>query len=134
MTSPLHGVHVAVAGDHGDARDFLVQTLRSHGALVTVHDSARSVTRLMQVLRVNVVVIDLDEVTAPRLKMIRSVRGWSPANGAHVPIVVLFSGSAQAESRILAENIDAVVRKPVQAAELARIIAATAPPHHTRET
>ena len=132
MLSPLHGVHVAVAGDQSDTREFLAQTLRCHGALVTVHDSMRSLTRLIQVLQVNVLVVDLDDVTATHLKMIRSARDLFSPNGGRVPIVVLFSGPAAAEPRIAAEEVDAVVKKPVQAAELASIIAATMAPDHER--
>jgi CheY-like chemotaxis protein len=132
MSSALHGVHVALAGHGGDAREFLAQTLRYHGALVTVHDAARSLTRLMAVLQVNVLVLDLDEVSDPSVKLLRTVRGLSPHHGRRLPIVVLFSGPANAEPQLLAEDVDAVVRKPVRAAELARVIAAAAGPDHER--
>jgi CheY-like chemotaxis protein len=123
MTTPLRGVHVAVVGDASDALDFLSQTLRYHGALVTTHDSARSVLRLMQLLRVNVVVVDLVEVTDVSLKLIRTVRGLPADVGGRVPIIVLYSGPSELEPRIVAEDVDSVIRKPVQATELARTVA-----------
>ena len=123
MTTPLRGVHVAVVGDDRDALDFLSQTLRYHGALVTTHDSARSVLRLMQLLRVSVVVIDLGDVTDVSLKVIRTVRGLPPEDGGRVPIIVLYKGPTDVEPRIVAEDVDSVIRKPVQATELARTVA-----------
>jgi CheY-like chemotaxis protein len=123
MTMPLRGVHVAVVGDDSDALEFLAQTLRYHGALVTTHDSARSVLRLMQLLLVNVLVVDLGEVSDVSLKLIRGIRALPPEAGGRVPVVVLFSGPSQAEPRIVAEDVDSVIRKPVQAAELARVVA-----------
>ena len=123
MTTPLRGVHIAVVGDDGDALDFLSQTLRYHGALVTSHDSARSVLRLMQLLRVSVVVVDLAEVTDISLKLIRTVRGLPSDVGGRVPIIVLYAGPMDIEPRIVAEDVDSVMRKPVQATELARTVA-----------
>jgi CheY-like chemotaxis protein len=123
MTTPLRGVHVAVVGDDADALEFLSATLRYHGALVTNHDSARSVLRLMQLLRVSVVVVDLAEVTDVSLKLIRTVRGLPPDEGGRVPIIVLYAGPAAVEPRIVAEDVDSVIKKPVQATELARTVA-----------
>lgn len=124
--APLHGVHVAVAGDDSDALEFLAQGLRYHGALVTTHDSARTVTRLMQVLLVNVLVVDLRDVSDVALKLIRNVRALPPRDGGRVPMVVLFAGPPEAEPRLVAEDVESVVRKPVQATELARIVATVA--------
>lgn len=123
MTGPLRGVHIAIVGDDRDALEFLTQTLRYHGALVTMHDTARSVLRLMQLLIVSVVVVDVGEVSDVSLKTIRTIRGLPPEDGGRVPIIVLYSGSPDAEPRIVAEDADSVVRKPVQASELAHTVA-----------
>jgi CheY-like chemotaxis protein len=123
METPLRGVHVAVVGDDRDGLDFLAQTLRYHGALVTAHESPRSVLRLMHVLRVNVLVLDLRESVDVAVRLVRSVRALSPDAGGRVPIVVLFAGPPEAESQIVVEDVDSIVRKPVPAAELARVIA-----------
>jgi CheY-like chemotaxis protein len=123
MTTPLRGVHVAVVGDERDALDFLTQTLRYHGALVTHHDSARSVLRLMQLLIVNVVVVDIGELSDVSLKVITTIRALPARVGGRVPIVVLYAGPSDAEPRIVAADVDSVIRKPVQAAELAHTVA-----------
>ena len=123
MTGPLRGVHVAIVGDDRDALEFLTQTLRYHGALVTTHDTARSVMRLMQLLIVSVVVVDLGEVSDVSLKIIRTIRGLPSDEGGRVPVIVLYAGPPDSEPRIVAEDVDSVVRKPVQAAELAHTFA-----------
>ena len=123
MTGPLRGVHVAIVGDDRDALEFLTQTLRYHGALVTMHDSARSVLRLMQLLIVSVVVVDLVDVSDVTLKIIRTIRGLPVEDGGRVPVIVLYSGAVEVEPRIVAEDVDSVIRKPVQASELAHTVA-----------
>ena len=123
MSTPLRGVHVAVVGDDRDALEFLTQTLRYHGALVTTHDSARSVMRLMQLLVVSVVIVDLSEVSDVSLKLVRTIRGLPADAGGRAPMIVLYSGTPDAEPRIVAEDVDSVLRKPLQAAELAHTVA-----------
>jgi len=121
--APLRGVHVAVAGDDSGALEFLAHTLRYHGALVTTHDSARTLMRLMQLLLVNVLVVDLAEISDVGLKLLRNIRSLPPQEGGRVPIIVLHAGPPHAEQRIVAEDVDSVLRKPIQAAELARVVA-----------
>ena len=123
MTGPLRGVHVAIVGDDRDALEFLTQTLRYHGALVTMHESVRSVLRLMQLLMVSVVVVDLADVSDVTLKVIRTIRGLSPEDGGRVPVIVLYTGGTELEPRIVAEDVDSVIRKPVHASELAHTVA-----------
>ena len=123
MATPLRGVHVALVGEDNEALNFLSQTLRYHGALVTTHDSARSVLRLMELLRVAVVVVDLGTVSDVSLKLIRTVRTLPPDAGGRVPIIVLYSGPPEVESQIVAADVDSVIKKPVQATELARTVA-----------
>src|SRR5919197_1206155 len=115
MRTPGRGVPVTVVGDDIDALSFLSQTLRYHGALVTTHDTARSVLRLMQLLRVSVVIVDLPEVNDVSLKVIRTVRGLPEEAGGRVPIIVLYTGTRENEQRIVAEDVDSVLKKPVQA-------------------
>jgi len=122
-SATLRGVHVAVVGEDTDTLKFIDESLRYHGALLTTHKSLRTVCRLMRVLLVNVLVVDLGEGVDAGLALIRDVRALAPEDGGRVPIVVLYAGPAHAERRVVAEDIDSLVRKPVQASELARIIA-----------
>ncbi len=119
----LRGVHVALAGEDRDALEFLAQGLKYYGALVTTHDSARTVLRVMQLLLVNILVVDLGDVLNGGLKLIRSIRALPAREGGRVPIVALFGGPPDAEPRIVAEDVDSVLRKPVPAGEFARVIA-----------
>ncbi len=119
----LRGVHVALAGEDRDALEFLAHSLKYYGALVTVHDSMRSVQRVMQVLLVNVLIVDLGDFIDGGLKMIRNVRALPVKDGGRVPIVAVFVGPPDLEPRIVAEDVDSVIRRPVQAGEFAHVIA-----------
>ena len=124
MTTPLRGVHVAVIGDDGDAADVLTQTLRHQGALVTTHTTARSVMRLMQVLIVSVVVVDVSDTTDASLALIHAIRALPASEGGRVPVIALCDGGTDVERRVVAEDVDSVVKKPVHPAELARTVSA----------
>lgn len=120
----LRGIHVAVAGDDTGALTELAHSLRRDGALVTAHDSARGLARLMQVLVVNVLVVDLTALTSEALGLIRRVRALPPEEGGRVPIVALYAGPERDEPRLVAEDVDSIVRKPADDAEVARAISA----------
>ena len=119
----LRGIHVAVAGDDPTALAQLTASLRDDGALVTVHGSAQSLARLMALLVVNVLVVDLAARSRDHaLMLIREVRARTPNDGGRVPIIALFAGSDHDEQQLVAADVDSVVRKPADAAELSRII------------
>jgi CheY-like chemotaxis protein len=123
MMTPLRGVHVAVVGESAAALEALTQTLRYHGALVTMHDAARSLLRLMEIVVVSVVVVDLGEVTDVSLKVIRAIRALPRDRGGRVPIVALCAGAPDLEPRIVAEDVDSIARKPISGAQLAQTVA-----------
>jgi len=131
----LRGIHVAVTGDDTDALAYLAESLKRDGALVTAHGSARSLARVMQLLVVNVLVVDLSALTSESLGLIRKVRALPSEEGGRVPIVALYAGPEHDEPRLVAEDVDSVVRKPANNAEIARAIAAVfaAAPERVRD-
>ena len=130
----LRGIHVAVVGDT-NALGQLTQSLKDDGALVTAHDSWRRLARLMQLLVVNVLVVDVGSVTGASVDVIRRVRALSADEGGRLPIVALFAGPASDEPQLVAEDVDSIVRQPVDHAELVRAIIAVfaASPARVRE-
>ena len=132
----LRGIHVAVVGDTNVLAQ-LTQSLSDDGALVTAHDSGRSLARLMQLLVVNVLVVDVASLTGESVNVIRKVRALSADEGGRVPIVALYAGPAADEPQLVAEDVDSIVRQPADHAELARAIATVfaaspAPPRSMR--
>ena len=129
----LRGIHVALAGDDSHALAQLTEFLRDDGALVTIHDSAQSLARLMRLLVVNVLVVDLCVLPSEAFTLIRNVRALTPDDGGRVPIVALYAGPDGAVPRLIAADVNSIVRKPVDMTELARIINAVlaAAPHRT---
>ena len=131
----LRGIHVAIAGDDPNALAHLTQSLRHDGALVTTHDSARSLARVMQILVVNVLVVSLAALTSETLGLIRKVRALPRDEGGRVPIVAVYSGRPADEPWLVAEDVDSIVRTSTAEAELARAIRAVvaASPARVRE-
>ena len=131
----LRGIHVAVVGDTNVLAQ-LTQFLGDDGALVTVHNSWRHLARLMQLLVVNVLVVDVGSLTGESVDLIRKVRARSADEGGRVPIVALFAGPASDEPQLVAEDVDSIVRQPVDQAELTRAIIAVfaASPARARST
>jgi len=121
--APLRGVHVAVvSGDYG-VLESLKQVLTYCGALVTAHESTRSILRLMEIVWVNALVVDLGDGELGST-LIRAVRALAPEDGGEVPIIALLPSRADADARLFAEKaVDSTIRKPVQATELGRVIA-----------
>ena len=130
----LRGIHVAVVGDPKVLAQ-VTRFLGDDGALVTAHDSGRSLARLMQLLVVNVLVVDVASVAAESVDVIRRVRALSADDGGRVPIVALFAGPAADEPQLVAEDVDSIVRQPTDHAELVRAIIAVfaASPARVRE-
>jgi CheY-like chemotaxis protein len=78
----------------------------------------------MQILVVNVLVVDVGSLTGESVDVIRQVRALSADEGGRVPIVALYAGPASDEPQLVAEDVDSIVRQPVDHAELARAIIA----------
>jgi DNA-binding response OmpR family regulator len=120
--TPLRGVHVAVvSGDRG-VLESLTHVLRYCGALVTAHDTARSVLRLMEIVWVNALVVDLGDGDLG-VTLIRSVRALKAEDGGEIPVIALVPARVDPQAHLFDEGVDSIIRKPVQAAELGRVIA-----------
>jgi CheY-like chemotaxis protein len=128
MAARLRGIHVAVAGDDSHALAQLTSSLRDDGALVTIHDSARTLSRLTRLLVVNVLVVDLVTLTGDGIAMVHDVRALRPEEGSRLPIIALYSGSESDQQRLIAARVDCILRKPVDEGDLARTIGAFSSP------
>jgi DNA-binding response OmpR family regulator len=128
MAARLRGIHVAVTGDDSNALAQLTSSLRDDGALVTIHDSARTLARLIPLLVVNVLVVDLVTLTGDAIAMVHDVRALTPEEGSRLPIIALYNGSEADQQRLIAARVDCVLRKPVDTGDLARTISAFASP------
>ena len=128
MAARLRGIHVALAGDDSNALAQLTSILRDDGALVTIHDSARTLSRLTRLLVVNVLVVDLTALTGDAIAIVRDVRALTPEEGSRLPIIALYTGTAADQQDLVATRVDCVLRKPVDEGDLARTISAFSSP------
>lgn len=119
MTQALH--QVLVIEDEPDIRDILRTLLRSAGYRVIEAETAARAVLEARSHKPDLLLVDLGLPDADGLKIIRSVRGWSP-----VPVVVLSARTMEAQKiEALDAGADDYVTKPFSAPELlARVRAA----------
>jgi len=77
----LHGAHVLVVGNDGEARDLLAAILRYCGAFVTPVATAAEALEVMKRLKANVLVTQLDLSDADGATLVRRVRALKPEDG-----------------------------------------------------
>jgi CheY-like chemotaxis protein len=70
----LHGVFVLLVEDHDDTRDYLRTMLEYHGAAATAVASADEAMRVLEELRVDVVITDIGLRQKPGTWLLEEVR------------------------------------------------------------
>jgi CheY-like chemotaxis protein len=85
----LIGVHVLLAEDNDDARDFLEILLTHTAARVTVAKDGASALEALRRLRPDVLVADLDMPTRDGFWLIEQVRQLPPESGGHTPAIAV---------------------------------------------
>jgi PAS domain S-box-containing protein len=120
----LAGINVLVVDDEADARDLVATVLRGAGAEVTVAASAAEALRLLATSFPMVLVSDVGMPEVDGYDLIRRVRSQFDANGSNLPAVALTAYAREEDRRLaLAAGFDRHVAKPVEPAELVRIVA-----------
>ncbi|HKC24595.1 MAG TPA: hybrid sensor histidine kinase/response regulator, partial [Thermoanaerobaculia bacterium] len=123
----LEGLVVLVVDDEADARDMLSNVLALAGAHVREAASARDALTLMEKEAPDVLLSDIEMPERDGYTLIEEVRILSPERGGRVPAAAITAyASAEDRSRALASGFDAHVAKPVEPAELVRVVAALA--------
>lgn len=123
----LTGVSVLVVDDETDARDLVATVLRGNGALVS---TASSVAEALQLLANAAPMVLLSDVGMPEVdgyELIRRVRSELGAAGMSLPSIALTAYAREEDRRrALEAGFDDHVSKPVEPAELLRIVALAA--------
>jgi signal transduction histidine kinase/CheY-like chemotaxis protein len=120
----LHGVEVVVVDDDADSRDIVQSVLEQCGARVTAHASAAAALKAISDAPPGVLVTDVSMPGEDGYALIRQLRAQPPEHGGAVPAVALTAHArAEDRQRAAAAGFDVHVAKPVEPAELARIVA-----------
>jgi PAS domain S-box-containing protein len=126
----LERVRIIAVDDEPDTRDMLKGVLESFGASVLAVGSAREVLEAMAAWRPDVLICDIGMPEEDGYGLIRQIRALEPAQGRDTPAIAL-TGYVRVEERMraLAAGYQMFVPKPVEAAELASVIAGLIRPH-----
>ncbi len=120
----LSGVNVLVVDDDADARELLMTILHYAGAKVAVVSSAAEALQALHRHPADVLLSDIGLPEEDGCVLIRKVRQLDPKNGGLIPAIAV-TADARAETRVraLSAGFQLHIAKPVDPAELTRLIA-----------
>ncbi len=130
----LNGFRVLIIDDDEDTRQALSELLGAAGAQVQSVGSAQQGLAALANDRPDVVLCDIAMPESDGFRVIRMVRALEPGQGGRVPMVALTAyADERTVRRCLDAGFDAHLAKPVDIADLARLIAKLAG-RRTRES
>jgi PAS domain S-box-containing protein len=123
----LDGVRVLVLEDENDVRDFLSVSLVQYGAQVSAFATTAEALQALEEQRPHVLVSDIGMPGEDGYDFIRRVRALGPERGGQTPAAAL-TAHAKGEdgARVLTAGFQVHLKKPVQPAELASVVATLA--------
>jgi PAS domain S-box-containing protein len=123
-TARLDGLHVLVVDDVADARQVIALVLESFGAQVQTAGSASEALRLIEREPLDLLVSDVAMPVEDGYDLIGRVRASPLLHVRRLPAVALTAYAAREDrERALSAGFQAYVPKPVDARELARVLA-----------
>lgn len=120
----LQGLHILVVDDEPDARELVGAVLERKGATVTTAATVTDALAAIEQARPDVILSDLGMPGEDGYSLIRRLRSRSPERGGRIPAAALTAyASAQDRTRALLAGFQSHVPKPIEASELAAVIA-----------
>ncbi|HJQ83123.1 MAG TPA: ATP-binding protein [Candidatus Binatia bacterium] len=122
--SALAGVKVLVVEDDPYARDVVTALLARHGAEVHPTASVREAVADVAATPPDVVVADIAMPDEDGYALVRRLRAMERERGGHLPVIAVTAlASAEDRERALGEGFDEHLTKPIEPAELLRVVA-----------
>ena len=123
MNLRLSAVHILAVSDSRVMRDLLSMTLEAQGATVTAVSTAEHALDLLQQLRPDVLISDLEMPDKDGYWLIGQVRALAPERGGLTRAACLTSRTdPETRARILAAGFQYHIAKPVSTARLVGIV------------
>ncbi|AKT38070.1 hybrid sensor histidine kinase/response regulator [Chondromyces crocatus] len=120
----LQGLHILVVDDEPDARELVGAVLERKGATVTTAATVTDALATIERIKPDVILSDLGMPGEDGYSLIRRLRARSPERGGRIPAAALTAyASAQDRTRALLAGFQSHVPKPIEASELAAVIA-----------
>jgi PAS domain S-box-containing protein len=124
MEPTLKGLHVLVVDDEPDARDLVETVLERKGARITAVATVAEALAALEREKPDVILSDLGMPGEDGYSLIRKLRAQDPERGGRIPAAALTAyASAQDRTRALLAGFQSHVPKPIEASELAAVIA-----------
>ena len=117
----LSGIFVLVLDTDKERRNLIAGILRYCGALVTPVETAQGALAIMQLLKPDVVVVDVSRPEEGALEFIRGVRALKPEEGGEVTAVAVGDESASAEVA-RTRGFDGYLPKPIDPWRLCQLV------------
>ena len=123
MDQQLPSIHVLVVDDSSAIREMLTQILEWQGATVTAVGTAKQALGLLEELRPDVLLSDLEMPEKDGYWLITRVRALAPDRGGLTPAACLTgSTDPEARARILRAGFQYHVAKPVDMSRLLGVV------------
>ncbi|MCC5621255.1 PAS domain S-box protein, partial [Nostoc sp. CHAB 5715] len=120
----LLGVRVLVVDDQADTRDFITTILEHYQAEVQAVASVKEALQLITQWKPDVLVSDIGMPDEDGYSLIRKVRSQPPELGGNIPAAALTAYTrAEDRMRAIQEGYQLHLPKPIEAAELATVVA-----------
>ncbi|MGH9845264.1 MAG: ATP-binding protein [Blastocatellia bacterium] len=120
----LRGVHVLVVDDEYDTREVLGVMLSRYGADVRMAGATAEAIEMLASWRPDVLVSDIAMPGEDGYALIRKLRAMPAEQGGLIPAIALTSfAGIQDRSRALSTGFQIHLAKPIEPAELARVVA-----------
>jgi signal transduction histidine kinase/CheY-like chemotaxis protein len=126
-SSPERMLHVLLAEDNAINQRLASRLLEKRGHVVTVTASGREALAMLEQLRFDLVLMDVQMPDMDGLQATMLMRERENRMGLHTPVIALTAHTMKGDrERCLAAGMDAFITKPVNAAELIATVEATA--------
>jgi signal transduction histidine kinase/CheY-like chemotaxis protein len=132
-SATLSGISVLVVDDEPDARDLVATVLRARGADVTTAPSAARALELLGQSMPGVLVSDIAMPEVDGYELIRRVRSLVPGGRDLAAIALTAFARQEDRRRALEAGFHTHVAKPVEPAELVRVVASVTRTASSRE-
>ena len=117
----LSGVFVLVMDAEKERRNLITGILRYCGALVTPVETVQGALTIMQLLKPDVVVVDVSKPDDGALEFISGVRALQPGEGGAVTVIAVGDESAGKEFA-RARGFDGYLPKPIDPWRLCQLV------------
>ena len=116
-------MRILLAEDNSVNRKLAVTLLQKRGHEVMVAENGQEVLDVLELERVDLVLMDVQMPVMDGLEAIRAIRMKEQSTGAHLPIIALTAHAMKGDrERCLAAGADEYVAKPIRLAELSAAI------------